>query len=371
MNILIVKMSALGDVIHTLPALTALRRAYPAAQITWLVEEPAAPLVSEHPAVNRVLVSPRHRLSQALSSRHLTDAVKILRSFLNELRGTQYDLILDFQALFKSGIWVGLARGSRKVGFGRGMNHSEGSYLFLTERIQAVSMEIHALERSLLLLEAIGIPRGPVLYDLAVDSDARAKVDALLGADPTDCSERLVVMHPVTRWLTKRWAPDRFAAVADALTEQGCRVVFTGALEDRSELDAIFQKLCHPALRFDGKLDLKSLIALLQRARVVVSTDTGPMHMAAAVGTPVIAVFGPTSPHRTGPYGNQHRVIQSGVACSPCFSRTCKKSVAEEMACMMRIRVEEVTEAVLDWMDSREPTMCPKTKRSAPGVPAA
>ena len=359
-------MSALGDVVHTLPALTALRRAYPAAQITWLIEEPAAPLVSGHPALNRVLTWPRRRFSQALFSRHWTDAVRILHSFLKELRSTHYDLVIDFQALFKSGIWVLLAQSRRKVGFGRGMDHSEGSQLFLTEHVPAVSMEVHALERGLMLLESIGIPRGPVVYDLAVDSDSRAKVDELLGADAAGFRERLVVMHPMTRWPTKCWAPDRFAAVADALTQRGCQVVFTGSLQDRKELDTIFQKLRHPALRLDGKLDLKGLVALLQQARVAVTTDTGPMHMAAAVGTPVIAVFGPTAPNRTGPYGDRHRVIRSGVACSPCFSRTCRSSVAEEMACMKRIRSEEVTEAVLDLMDGRESKVLPEANACAP-----
>ena len=360
MNILIVKMSALGDVVHTLPALSALRRAYPHAQITWLIEEPAAPLIREHPALNRVLIWPRGRFIHALSSRRWSDAIGILRSFTKELRDTYYDMVIDFQALIKSGIWVLVARSRRKVGFGRGMAHSEGSHIFLTERVPAVSMEIHALERSLLLLEAIGIPRGPVVYDLTIDKAATAKVTKLLGPEAANFSQRLVAIHPMTRWPTKCWEPDRFAAVADALTQRGYKVVFTGSLQDSNELDAIFARLCHPALRLDGKLDLGSLVALLKRARVAVTTDTGPMHMAAAVGTPVIAVFGPTAPNRTGPYGNRHRVIRAGVACSPCFSSTCRSSVAEKMACMKRIQAKAVTEAVLACMDGREPQDLPK-----------
>jgi ADP-heptose:LPS heptosyltransferase len=210
-------------------------------------------------------------------------------------------------------------------------------------------------------LEAIGIPKGPVVYDLEVADHASAKVDELLEANGAFDQDRLVVIHPMTRWPTKCWAPDRFAAVADALTQRGCQVVFTGSLQDRNELDVIFQKLRHPILRLDGKLDLKGLVALLQRARVAVTTDTGPMHMAAAVGTPVIAIFGPTAPNRTGPYGDKHRVIRAGVACSPCFSRTCQNSVDEEMACMKRIRAMEVIEAVMARIDSGKPEDHPKT----------
>ena len=144
MNILIVKMSALGDVMHTLPAL---RRAYPAARITWLIEESAAPLVKNHPALNQVLISPRCRFSQALSQRRWSEAANILYIFFKALRTTCYDLIPDFKGLPKSALWVWLARGRRKVGFGRGMQRSEGSYLFLTERVPAVSMEIRRRRR--------------------------------------------------------------------------------------------------------------------------------------------------------------------------------------------------------------------------------
>jgi lipopolysaccharide heptosyltransferase I len=360
-KILIVKMSALGDIVHTLPALTALRRTYPAAQITWLIEEPGAPLIGEHPALNRVLIWPRRRIVNAFSSRRWIEAFKILHAFLKEFRSTRYDLVLDFQALFKSGIWVWLARSQRKVGFGRGMDHSEGSHLFLTERVPAVSMEIHALERSLILLEAIGIPNETVVYDLKVAEHARAKVDELLGANGVLCQDKLVVIHPMTRWPTKCWSANRFAAVADALTQKGCQVVFTGSLQDRNELDTIFQKLRHPMLRLDGQLDLKDLVALLQRAHVAVTTDTGPMHMAAALDTPVIAIFGPTAPNRTGPYGGKHRVIRAGVACSPCFSRTCQNSVAEEMACMRRIQAMEVIDAVMAMINSSKPEDQSKT----------
>jgi hypothetical protein len=159
-NILIVKLSALGDVTHTLPALTTLRRAHPTARIAWLVEATAAPLVLDHPALDQVLVWPRRQFTGALRSGRWFHALRLLYDFVRELRSVRYDLVLDFQALLKSAVWVALARGGRKVGFGRGMARSEGSHLFLNERVPAVSMEIHALDRGLMLLEAIGIRAG-------------------------------------------------------------------------------------------------------------------------------------------------------------------------------------------------------------------
>jgi heptosyltransferase I len=345
-NILIVKLSALGDVIHTLPALTALRRAHPTARINWLIEATAAPLVLGHPALDQALVWQRRQFAGALRSGHWLRALGLLRSFVRELRAVRYDLVLDFQALLKSAVWVALARGVRKVGFGPGMARSEGSYLFLNERVPAVSMEVHALDRGLMLLEAIGIPRGTVVYDLPIAPETRRQAEQLLHDAGIGPHDRYVALHPRTRWPTKHWCPERFAAVADALPSLDCRAVFTGAPEDRRGVDEVFACLKRPAVRLDGKLDLKTLAALFQRASLVVSTDTGPMHLAAAVNTPVVAIFGPTAPQRTGPYGPRHKVVRAEVACSPCFSRQCRSSVAEEMACMKRIETDDVIHAI-------------------------
>ena len=351
MNILIVKLSALGDVTHTLPALTALRRAHPSAHITWLVEEQAEPILAGHPALNRTLVWPRRRCTEALGSGHWFRAAGLLRGFLRQLRDTRYDLVIDFQALLKSGIWILLTRARRKAGFGPGLDHAEGSYLFLNERVPAVSMEIHALDRGLILLEALGIPRGPVVHDFPVGPAAEQQVVQSLAEHRVGPHETLVVIHAMTRWPTKHWLPEQFAEVADALLARGCRVVLTGSATDRPGIDAIAGAMRGQAIRLDGRLDLKALAALFRRAGVVVSTDTGPMHIAAAVGAPVVALFGPTSPQRTGPYGERHIVLRAGIACSPCFSRICRSSVAEPMACMRRIGSREVIEAVSKLLD--------------------
>jgi 3-deoxy-D-manno-octulosonic-acid transferase/heptosyltransferase-1 len=344
-NILIVKLSALGDVTHTLPALTALRRAYPEASIDWLVEEVSAPIVEGHGALDRLLVWSRRRFTGALKSGRLLEAGRILFGFVSDLRGKRYDLVLDFQALMKSGVWVFLARGRRKVGFGRGMDHMEGSWVFLNERVPAVSMEVHALDRGLKLLEGVGIGDGKVVYDFAISSRARERVDDLVGKEGED-SRPLVAMHPVTRWRTKQWTEEGFAEVAKGLLARGYRVVFSGAPQDKGVLDLIEKHAGMPLERTDGKLDLKGVAALFERADVVVSTDTGPMHIAVAVGTPVVALFGPTSPNRTGPHGEGNIVLQGGVGCSPCFSKVCRTPMGEPMGCMGRIRPGEVVKAV-------------------------
>ena len=339
MNILIVKTSAIGDVIHTLPALHALRTAYPEARIDWLIEEAASDLIVGHPALHRVLVAKRKSWLRQLRSGDRLTSLREIKAFIRELRETEYDLLLDFQGLLKSSIWVALARAKRKVGFGRGMEHAECSYLFLNERIPPVDMDRHAAERELLLLKAIGIPPAGMVFGLPIEEVDRQRVRQLLGD-----TERgsLVAINPMTTWPTKHWESDRFAAVADRLAADGHQVVFTGGPGDQAAIGEICRAMQGRALNLAGSTSLKDLAALFQLACVVVTTDTGPMHLAAAVNTPVVALFGPTAPWRTGPYGSSwHKVLRTALPCSPCLKKQC--STRE---CMQKITIEQVISAV-------------------------
>jgi 3-deoxy-D-manno-octulosonic-acid transferase/heptosyltransferase-1 len=346
MKILIVKLSAIGDVIHTLPALTSLRRQYPDAQIDWLVEDAAADLVQGHAALSRALVWRRREFVKLLKAGRLSSAARLFLSLLLEVRDTRYDLILDFQALLKSSLWIFLARGRRKAGFGQGMEHSEKSPLFLNVRVPAVSMEVHALDRELMLLQALGIPGSQAFYDLPVDEKDEEAAQRLLALSGLRSNQPFVAINPVAKWPTKLWAAERFRELAERLLKSGFQVVFTGSKEDRPLIDEITGALGSSVMRLDGQTTLKVLSAIYRSASVVVSTDTGPMHLAAAVGTPVVALFGPTAPWRTGPYGERHVVLRAEVSCSPCFGRSCKTTEFEPMACMNRITVEQVVEAV-------------------------
>lgn len=341
MNILIVKMSAIGDVIHTLPALNAIRRHYPKARVTWLVEEAARDLVIGHEALNRVLVSKRKRWLKELRGPGRLKAVKEVYNFLKELRDTYYDLILDFQALLKSGILIALARGKRKVGFGRGLEHMEYSYIFLNERIPAVGMEHHALSRGLMMLNALGITTPEVEYKLPVFDGDRQKAQALLRRYGLQNNHRIVAINPVAKWETKLWSDQKFARLADSLIAQyTCEIIFTGSSSDSPKIDDIISNMKSRAVNLAGETTLKILAVIYANAKMVVSTDTGPMHLAAAVGTPVVALFGPTAPWRTGPYGPGHQVVRVDLECIPCFKRQC-----ETTACMHHISVSQVLEA--------------------------
>jgi len=341
-HILIVKTSAIGDVIHTLPALHALRRHYPQARIDWLIEEAAADIVAGHPALDRVLVSKRKRWVQALrSGPNRLQAWRELWAFIRQLRATRYDLLIDFQGLLKSGMLVAASRAKRKVGLGRGMEHAECSYIFLNERVPAVDMNIHAVDRGLLLLAAIGIKTDEVVFDLPLGPEHFRQVESLLGSRGIADPARVVPINPVATWPTKLWDNAGFAQVADWIIGQGLPVVFTGGKGDRPVIDDIILRMRQPAVSLAGDTTLKTLAALYRMAPLVISTDTGPMHLAAAVGTPVVAVFGSTAPWRTGPYGKRHQVVRLDLPCSPCLKREC-----DHRRCMNDLAPELVISAV-------------------------
>jgi len=343
MKILIVKLSAIGDVIHTLPSLNAIRKHYPDAHITWLIEEAASSLIIEHEALDRVIISKRKQWVKGIFGPFCIDNIKETYQFIKELRDTEYDLIIDFQGLLKSAALIALARGKRKTGFDKGMEHMEHSYIFLNERIPPVNMDNHALLRSLMLINALGIESKEIEYKLPVSCHTRKITNELLERHGIKEAGIIVAINPVAKWITKLWDNRKFALLADRLIEKyNASVIFTGSQSDRSTIDNILSCMSYGAVNLAGETTLKTLAALYEKTKFLISTDTGPMHMAAAVGTPVIALFGPTAPWRTGPFGAKHKIMRSGIDCSPCFKRQCST-----INCMKQISVEQVLDAVI------------------------
>ena len=344
MNILIVKLSAIGDVVHTLPSLAALRNHYPAAHITWVIEEAAADLIEGHPHLDRVLVSRRKAwIREIRGGRNISAVFREISSFVSTLRDRHYDLVIDFHGLFKSALVVLLSGGPRKLGYD---SMQELSGLFLNEKIHE-DMEKHAVDRYLDLLRHLGTDTKEPAFLIPVEEENRLRVDHLLSAAGIDGTTPFIAVNPVAYWKTKLWGDERFALLCDALIEElDTRIILTGGPGDPS-LPHIEGLMKHPCINLAGKTTLRDLACLYQRARLVVTTDSGPMHIAAAMGTPTVALFGPTNPDRTGPYGAGHRVIRKPLPCSPCLRKEC-----DTMQCMKDISVEEVLEVVKEvWKD--------------------
>jgi heptosyltransferase-1 len=335
MKILLVKLSAIGDVVQTLPALEAIKKLYPTAEITWVVEEAAADILDAHPLIDRVLVSRRKAWTAMLMNpRTFIRGLRGIAGFFSELRGTRYDIAIDFQGLLKSGILVGLSHAIRKIGFDR---TRELSYLFLNERLPPYDIERHALERYLDVARYLGAPNPSPSCSLPIGREVSNMAQRLAGIKKE--GGPLVVMNPVARWRTKLWRERNFAELADRLVrERGASVIFTGSPADREVNRRIVAMMTQQALNWAGETSLRELAALARLSDLFITTDTGPMHLAAAAGAKVLALFGPTAPWRTGPYGASHRIVRSGIECSPCFHRTCGDSVR----CMEGISVDDV-----------------------------
>jgi len=333
-NILIIKLSAVGDVIHTLPSLSALRKLYPGAHITWVVEEAAADIVRNHPDLDCLIVSRRKGWQKEIKAGRIKEPLHEIKSFLRELRTRDYDLVIDFHGLFKSAILVFLCRGKRKIGYD---SYQELSGLFYSEKIPE-DMTKHAVERYLDFPKYLGAKIVDPVFQIAVGAENKETVDRLL----TSCqvSGPFVAMNPVAYWDTKLWDDARFAALCDRIVEKyHLAVILTG--QKATALEKIRLRAHGTVINLEGRTTLKDLAELYRRATLLVTTDSGPMHLAAALGTPVVALFGPTDPSRTGPYGSGHIVIQESLSCVPCFRKTCR-----DMTCMKDITVDQVFDAV-------------------------
>src|SRR3972149_1469254 len=351
MNILIVKLSAIGDVVHILPSLSALRKLYPHAHIAWVIEEAASDLIKGHPYLDRVIVSRRKRWVQELKRGQLS-ALKEIMEFIRTLRSIRYDLVIDFHGLLKSSVIVFLARAKRKLGY---KSMQELSGLFLNEKIPE-DMNKHAVCRYLDFVshlsrtdfteykEALELEyceEGRAEFLIPVGEREEKKIAGLLESKGV-AVKKFVAVNPVALWVTKLWDDESFARLCDLiLHEYNLPVIFTGT--EKKEIRRIQAYMKTTAINLAGETSRRELACLYRQAAVVVTTDSGPMHIAAAVGAPVAALFGPTDPIRTGPYGKGHRVIRSNLSCSPCFLKKCPTR-----ECMYQISVDEVFHAVGD-----------------------
>ncbi len=339
MQILFIKLSAIGDVVQTLPALEAIKKVHPHSEITWLVEEAAAGILEEHPLISRLLISRRKTWIKMLRNPlSMAEGLSRIKAFIRQLRSVRYDIAIDFQGLLKSGMLIGLARAKRKIGFDR---TRELSYLFLNERLPAYDLEKHALQRYLDVARYLGAHDPSSCCTLPLGKGS-AVISEKLSSIRKEGSP-LIVVNPVARWTTKLWTERNFAELADLLVlKKKAVVIFTGSADDRAVNGRIIALMKQQAFDWSGQTSLKELAALAGFADLFITTDTGPMHLAAAAGGKVLALFGATAPWRTGPYGPAHTVIRSGIECSPCFKRTCTRNIA----CMQAITVSEVMDRI-------------------------
>jgi ADP-heptose:LPS heptosyltransferase len=301
-------MSSIGDVVHTLPALAAIHaRGWEAG---WVVEPPARPLLDGHPWLDQVVEAPAargFRIGEA-------------RAAFTALRARRYDIALDFQGLWKSAAWARLSGARHVLGYGRRGRREPASAILLTESGPLPSGVTHVIDKNLALLAPLDIQAvGQREFPFPFAPGAVLRVDAgLAGLGPGD----FAVLNPGGGWASKLWPAEAYGEAARGLRDRGLRVLVTWGPGEEPLADRVVEASRGAAARC-FPTTLPELVELLRRARLVVAADTGPLHIACAVGRPVVALFGPTDPARNGPFAPDDVVVRRVPPCAPCYRRRC------------------------------------------------
>jgi lipopolysaccharide heptosyltransferase I len=355
-RILLIKPSAVGDVLHTLPVLVKLRARYPKARIDWLLTPAIAELVRHHPALSHALLFPRHECASLWRS--WTAAARLVR-MLACLRQTRYDLVIDLHGQFRSAVFTLATGAPTRIGFDRprraarrasrpltaaAYRHGwtgtrEGAWLAYSHHIPLPTLDAHAVDRYLWLSELLGFDDGPPDLSLPVPPPSVAAVDELL-AQHGQLGRPLAVLVPGTVWETKRWHVEGFSQVARHLLGTGRAVVLAGAAREQARCQAVAQA-APGACNLAGRTTLSQLAALLDRATICVTNDSGSMHLAVALDRPVVSIFGPTDPLWVGPYGRPGAVVRANLPCAPCYLRRLR-ACPNGHACMNEVAAPAV-----------------------------
>jgi heptosyltransferase I len=343
-RILIVKLGAIGDILQTLPAVAALRRAYPKAWLAWIVEKAGASILRGNPDLDE-LITVDTRAWRAHWWMGLRHAWYVSR----HLRQAGFDLCVDFQGLLKSGLFTYMSGAPVRLGWPRQMCRESLNAVFTNLHGTVVAPDMHVVDQLLELLKPIGVVTTERRFAIPLtEADehfaARAWRELGLRSDVP-----VVVLHPGAAWETKRWGELNFARLNDALIRRyQVRTLLTWGPGEEPLIQRVARTTAYtPAIA--PATTLLQLAALMARCRAFVGGDTGPLHLAAAVGTPTVALFGPSNPRRNGPYGPGHVVLHQKLPCSNCYQRTC-----DHWDCLPGIEIDTVVNAVGSLLDKDE-----------------
>ena len=364
-KILLIKLSAVGDVVHTIPVLNKLRRRFPAAQLDWLVTPPIAELLRHNPAISNVIEFAREDWSRPLSAKPFVSYGRLAA----HLRASGYDLVVDMHGQFRTAVLTLATAAPARIGFDRprakvwdasprkfspeARKHAwqgarEGSWLAYTHHIPVPTLDLHAVDRYLNVAPLLGLADGPPDFSFPIPPAADVRIDSLLRSHKVGGAAGLVTMAPGTVWETKHWDSDKFASVARHFLREGFAVALMGTRRERAVCEEVAQ-LAPGVANVAGETTLSELAALIRRSAISVTNDSGPMHLAVALDRPVVSIFGPTDPVWIGPYSRTDAVLQASLPCSPCFLRQLSRCRYDH-ACMHNISAEAVIERADDML---------------------
>jgi heptosyltransferase I len=341
-RIALLKPSALGDIVHSLPVLSALRRRFPQAHIAWIVNRAYEPLLLGHPDLNETIAFDRG----AARSGWWTAARCWLR-FLRQLRHKRFDLVVDLQGLLRSGVMTQATGAPRRLGLS---SAREGATWFYTDALAVPEPhEMHAVDRYWLVAEALGAGDQPKRFHVPIAETARTwALEQLRG-----CPRPWLAVGVGSRWLTKRWPPQHFAALTQrALQRFGGTAVFVGGGEETALAQTARHHLLGSVRDLTGRTSLPQLAAVLEQADVMLANDTGPLHLAVALGRPAVAPYTCTKVRRTGPYHAAGGAVEAQVWCQGSYLKRCAR-----LECMTELTPDRLWpllhEVLLTWESRR------------------
>ena len=359
-KILLIKLSAVGDVVHTIPVLNKLRRRYPMAQLDWLVTPAIAELLRHHPAITRIIEFEREAWSTPWRLAPFASYGRLAA----KLRAASYDLVVDMHGQFRTAALTLATGAPARIGFDRprarvwdasprkfpeqARKHAwqgarEGSWLAYTHHIPVPTLDLHAVDRYLNVGPILGLDSEPADFSFPIPQSAVSRVEALLAEHGADRAE-IVIMAPGTIWETKHWGTEKFAEMAGHFLSKGLAVILIGSRRERVVCEEV-AALAPGAIDLAGMTSLSELAALIRRSAISVTNDSGPMHLAVALDRPVVSIFGPTDPVWIGPYRRADAVLHADLECSPCYLRKLKHCHYDH-ACMHSVSAPAVIERV-------------------------
>ena len=331
-KILILKPSSLGDVVQALPVLRLIKRHLPASQVYWWIDSQLAPLLEGDPDLAGVVRFERRRWS---TPRYWGEMWRVVRW----LRQQKFDWVIDLQCLMRTGIFAWLANGKLCVGLDEPREGARGFYDLIIGRPSPLT---HAVDWYLSVLPALRVPADGDFQWLP----ARPAIAESVRRQWPVASARWIVLQPGARWSNKRWPAESYGELVRLLapTNPGVRFALLGGQEDRPLGEIITRADPARCLDLTGRLSLPEMVEWIRFSELMVSNDTGPMHVAAALGTPVVALLGPTEPRRTGPYGQLEHVLQLNLPCVPCLKPGCR--YVKPFECLRALPPAAVAQAV-------------------------
>ena len=333
-NILVVKLSAIGDVIHALPVSYAIKETFPDSKLTWVVEPPAYDLLKFNPYIDKIIIFRKKEFKT------LKGLARNFFPFRKEIQAENYDAVLDLQGLFKSAAIAFFAQSNIKLGI---CNMRELSNQ-ISKPVIGEHAKGHIVERYLDTARAIGCRVDKVVFPLEIPPDESLKAIEIMIQNELDEMKPYAVLAVGANWANKRWRTDYFAELGDWLYSLKITpVIIGGGKLDEERAKEIISKMQIPPVNLVGKTNLIQLAYVIKKSRLVIGGDTGPVHLAAGLGVRTLMLMGPTDANRNGPYGQIENAIEVDRDCKGCWKRACRKN--ED--CLEKISVQLVKDKIL------------------------